>query len=160
MRLQGAPQPWLRVPGRLRLASVVLRETTRETDRLRRHLGDFQTALPEERVCPETPKPHSASPDDAPRHHNLPIAPYDYLMINARKPAHDAFAEHALELHLSQYQQCPHPCLLGLVAAEDFIVCSFVADVAHGIVVQDCHEPICAEDTVCRIGDSAADEVP
>src|SRR5712691_10025847 len=106
MRLQGAPQPSLRARGRLRLASVVRRETMRETDRLRHHLGDFQTARPKERVCLETPKLHSASPGDAPRHHNLSIAPYAYLMIKARKPAHDSFASHRHRL--------PMPVLLRI----------------------------------------------
>lgn len=44
--------------------------------------------------------------------------------------------------------------------AKHFIVGSFVADVAHGIIVQDRYKPVRAEDTVCRIGDSATDEVP
>src|SRR6266568_489215 len=93
MMCQDAPQLWLRVPGRLRLANVVRRETTLETDRLRRHLGDFQTALPKARVCPETPKLHPVSPGDAPRHHNLPTAPYDYPIINTKKPAHSSIEQ-------------------------------------------------------------------
>src|SRR5438105_2290941 len=78
MMRQDAPQPGPHAPGRLRLASVVRQETTRETGRLRHHRGDSQTTLPKARVCPETPTPHSTSPGDAPRHHNLPTAPYDY----------------------------------------------------------------------------------
>src|SRR6266516_522202 len=93
MMLQGAPQPSLRALGRLRLESVVRRETTLETDRLRRHRGDFQIERPKERVFPETPKPHRASPGDAPQHHNLTIAPYDYLMINPRNPAQNSCAQ-------------------------------------------------------------------
>src|SRR5215510_6152619 len=72
-----------RAPRRLRLASVVGRETTRGTDRLRHHRGDFQTARPKVRVCPETPTLHSASPGDAPPPHNLPIAPYYYSIVNS-----------------------------------------------------------------------------
>src|SRR5262245_13119352 len=99
MMRQGVPQLLLRAPRQLQLVNVVRRETTRETDRLRRHRGDFQTERLKERACPETPKPHSMSLGGAPRHHNFPIAPYDYSMINARKAAHDSFASRSAQPH-------------------------------------------------------------
>src|SRR5215211_3484573 len=104
MMLQGAPQPSLRALGRLRLESVGRRETTLETDRLRRHPGDFQTEQPKARVFPETPKPHRASPGDAPQRHNLSIDPYDYLMINPRKPAHDSFGRDRTRAHAPEVE--------------------------------------------------------
>src|SRR5262245_27343563 len=45
-------------------------------------------APPEARVCLETPTHHCTSPGGALRHHNLATAPYPFLIIHARRPAH------------------------------------------------------------------------
>jgi hypothetical protein len=55
-------------------------------------------------------------------------------------------------LHLAQEPHCPSAGLLRLHTAKDLIVCRFVADVAHLLVIQNGDQALNSKHARWRIG--------